>query len=507
MKRFRGKIVKNEDVCEALNRLLNKIGIAGAALTLASAALLIASPESAQALPSFARQTGQPCGACHTDFPQLTPFGRRFKLGGYTLGGGKENDEYKKTFGGNQWVPPISFMGVMGLTKSDATGPNVLGEGHFSAFYGGAVTEHLGVFAQMTYDSSETANLLHNTHWDNVDVRYADSTTIGNTNVTFGITAHNNPSVQDVWNTTPAWSFPFVASGIANTPQAATLIEGAFAQRAIGVGAYAFVNDIFYFEATGYKGISPNTLDHLGLDPTDQPGTIDRVAPYFRIAAEPHWGDHSLEVGAFGMFSDVNPQGLSPDLFTNPTLINAGVGFTPFQNGVDKYNDLGFDAQYQYITDAFRVTAKASYIHETQTLNATFATGLSANPTNTLNSFKANVSLGFGDNNRVVLTGGYFNTWGSSDSGLYGSPGAAATDHVGNAINQTGSPNTDGWIAEIAYIPFGSSHSPLWPWWNMRLGLQYVAYNKFNGSSTNYDGNGTNARDNNTLFAYLWIAM
>src|ERR1700675_2269443 len=43
----------------------------------------------AQALPSFARQTGQPCGTCHTDFPALTPFGRRFKVLGYTTGGGK----------------------------------------------------------------------------------------------------------------------------------------------------------------------------------------------------------------------------------------------------------------------------------------------------------------------------------------------------------------------------------------------------------------------------------
>src|SRR5215472_1541751 len=42
----------------------------------------------AQALPSFARQTGQPCGTCHTDFPALTPFGRSFKLRGYTAGGG-----------------------------------------------------------------------------------------------------------------------------------------------------------------------------------------------------------------------------------------------------------------------------------------------------------------------------------------------------------------------------------------------------------------------------------
>ena len=51
------------------------------------AAVVLAAPR-AQALPSFARQTGQPCGACHTDFPALTPFGRGFKLRGYTIGGG-----------------------------------------------------------------------------------------------------------------------------------------------------------------------------------------------------------------------------------------------------------------------------------------------------------------------------------------------------------------------------------------------------------------------------------
>ena len=42
----------------------------------------------AHAVPSFARQTGQPCASCHTAFPELTPFGRRFKLAGYTLQGG-----------------------------------------------------------------------------------------------------------------------------------------------------------------------------------------------------------------------------------------------------------------------------------------------------------------------------------------------------------------------------------------------------------------------------------
>ena len=37
------------------------------------------------AVPSFARQTGMTCAACHTVFPELTPFGREFKLNGYVL--------------------------------------------------------------------------------------------------------------------------------------------------------------------------------------------------------------------------------------------------------------------------------------------------------------------------------------------------------------------------------------------------------------------------------------
>ena len=39
----------------------------------------------AAAVPSFARQTGMACAACHTVYPELTPFGREFKLNGYVL--------------------------------------------------------------------------------------------------------------------------------------------------------------------------------------------------------------------------------------------------------------------------------------------------------------------------------------------------------------------------------------------------------------------------------------
>ena len=42
-------------------------------------------PPNARAVPSFQRQTGLSCNVCHTIWPQLTPFGRSFKLGGYTM--------------------------------------------------------------------------------------------------------------------------------------------------------------------------------------------------------------------------------------------------------------------------------------------------------------------------------------------------------------------------------------------------------------------------------------
>jgi hypothetical protein len=63
-----------------------------------------------------------------------------------------------------------------------------------------------------------------------------------------------------------------------------------------------------------------------------------------------------------------------------------------------------------------------------------------------------------------------------------------------------GSPNSSGWISEIAYIPFESSKSPIWPWFNARLGVQYIYYNEF-------DGDRTLAHANNTVFVYLWMAQ
>jgi len=314
--------------------------------------------------------------------------------------------------------------------------------------------------------------------WDNLDVRYANTTTPAGMPLVYGLTVNNNPTVSDPWNSTPAWGYPFVQSNLANTPGAKTLIDQGFAAQVLGLGAYTFINDQLYLEAAGYQTLNPGALNSLGVNPANTL-PINGVAPYFRAAWEKQWGKHSLEIGSFGLFAE-----------TGLSIAN----FVPGA-GTNRFNGIGFDSQYQYQGDGYWITVRATYLHENQYLPASVAAGLAANLNNTLNTFRAQAALTYGVDGKIILTGGYFNTWGSSDPVLY-------------ANNRTFSPNSDGFIAEIAYQFFGKNNAPrLWPWFNTRLGVQYIAYNKFNGASTNFDNMGTNARDNNTLLVYLWSAF
>jgi hypothetical protein len=460
-------------------------------------ATIFASP--AQALPSFARQTGQPCGSCHTDLPGLTPYGRRFKINGYTNGGGQyrttlfpfddSTKDSKKTY-----VPPISMMSIVGFTHTATDMPppadpfapnNNITIPPLSFFWGGAITDHIGAFAQLTYNQEPPASgignnpFVHAWSWDNTDVRYADSTTLGNMNITYGITANNSPTVQDPWNTTPAWGFPYTFSpfqgnGVEFGP--GPIIDGAFAAHVGGVGGYLYINDLIYLEASVYRTLSPGAQNALGADPFDEPGLFN-AAPYWRAAIEPHWGPHWLEVGTFGMAANVHP-------FVN---FVTGTPDTSVFPQTDKFTDIGVDGQYQYQGSNFWFTLRGSLIHEIQKLDASFPLGLAANPKNELNEARAYASLAYGNNNRIVLTGQYFTTWGSPDSIIF-------------SDSPNFSPATNGWIAEIAYIPFVSSFAPGWPWLNARIGLQYTWYEKANGTSAG-------ASSNNTLFAYIWLAM
>jgi hypothetical protein len=437
--------------------------------------------EKAEALPSYARQTGQTCSTCHTAFPQLTPYGRRFKLGGYTAGGGAY-----------EWppYPPIAMMVQSTFTHFarglDAPTGNYAAPmtGGFndinnftdlsqqiSAFYGGRIWGNLGAFVQLTYsnDFGRSFGL------DNTDIRYADTTTIGNVDVLYGLTVNNNPTVQDVWNTTPAWSSPFIGSNFALSPVASTMIEGFGPSQTLGAGAYTLLNDTYFIELTAYGSLTPRMQSTLGAS---QSGfAISGLAPYYRLAIEKNIGEHSMMVGAYGMLANIIP--------------NGQYGF-----GTDKILDAGFDSQYQWITVNHAVTLRGNFIFERQKLDNSFAFGSAGNAYDYLRSLKLSAEYVY--DHTYAVTGTYFQLTGSADSQVY-------------ANNMYTSPNSAGWVFDVAYLPFSKGAPGPWPWVNTRLGVSYTLFTRFDGGVSNIDPvqcpGCRNAKDNNTLLLYAFTAF
>jgi hypothetical protein len=440
----------------------------GAALTgfrlsfaIAAWAALSFDPREVQALPSYARQTGQQCAACHNGFPELTPYGRLFKLNGYTFGGG--TSEY----------PPLAVMQFSSFTHTQADQPggaaphfgpnNNFAADQTSLFYGGAIAPNLGAFAQITYDG--VGRVLS---WDNTDIRYARTASVFDAETVWGLSLNNNPTVQDVWNTTPAWSFPFVSSALAPTPAAATLIEGGLAQQVVGLSTYTYWNRLVYLEVGGYGSLAPTAQSYLGVNSATN-NVIHGIAPYWRLALQHDWDRNSAEIGTFGIAARIEPQRLG--------------GF-----GDDHLTDVGFDAQYQFLTDRDSYSVQASAILENQSLAASGnpAVGFAANAHNTLESYHLKASYYY--DQTYGLTLGAFRVDGTPDAILYANP-------PGN------SPNSTGLIGEIDYIPFNHGGPDFWPWLNVKLGVQYIYYPEFNGAT------GSAATNNNTLYTFVWVAL
>ena len=148
------------------------------------------------------------------------------------------------------------------------------------------------------------------------------------------------------------------------------------------------------------------------------------------------------------------------------------------------------------ISNVHGLTARATYIFEHQKLDGSQLLGLSSNSSNDLESFKLSGSYVY--NTHVSLSAGYFNVRGGADPLLYAdslSPSAL------------GSPNSNGWVFDVAWLPFSKGGPAFWPWLNARIGVSYTLYNEFDGASTNYNGAFRDASDNNTVFAYTWIAF
>jgi hypothetical protein len=453
-----------------------------------------------EAIPVFARQTGQNCVACHAggQFPELTPYGRIFKLTGYTLG--------ERTI-------PLSAMVIASNTHSrnrDDTaqegnpradfpkdGSTILAGG--SLFVAGKITNNIGAFIQHTYDnysgqSTGDSHWVGHTQSDNVDIRIADRFIDPTRDLIIGASLNNNPSVQDVFNSVPAWSFPYQTGLSATQPGFAPKVAS-LGQNVAGTGVYAYWNQLIYAEVAAYRAADRGFWSWMSQGiTTDQMSMVKGQNPYWRIALTHEWGAHNVMIGALGM---------NTNQYSDPVIRDAG--------DTDKFRDIGLDAQYQYMLDPHFVTAQVSYIREHIRYGPSHnggnaspffdETGLIAQPnfndSDNLKFLRAKVSYAYHAKYGGSLA--YFNFAGSTNAmnqtAGYDDTGTlvAAGSHTGNL---SGSPATRGVIYEAFWTPVQY----------VRLGAQATAYSKYNGASTNYDGFGRNAKDNNSLFFYVWGA-
>lgn len=423
-------------------------------LSLLSASVVASS---AHAVPSYARQTGQNCVACHAggQFPELTPYGRIFKLTGYTIG---------------QRTMPLSTMGVLNLNKTKNTSNGDPGIDYpkdgalkfdtASLFVAGKISDNMGGFAQITYNNydgqnADTTRYTGHAGADNMDFRYTDRLIDANRDLIYGLTLHNNPTVQDVWMSAPAWGPATVPGSTGAGGGALPKLADGLGQQVAGIGAYAYWNKTVYAELTGYRtGDGIFSFMTQGVNNDHGPQTLLKgVNPYWRLALTHEWGPHNAMIGMSGMDVKIYPDATDP---TTPT---------------DHYRDLGLDAQYQYLLDPHTLTAQASYIHEKQNLEANLA---APSPSDTIASLRAKLSYVYQAKYGASLS--YFDVRGST-----------------NNNPDTGS---RGWTPEIFWTPLQY----------VRAGLQYTLFNKVNGVSGNTDGAGRNAKDDNTLFFYVWGA-
>jgi len=489
---------------------------------LAAGAAWLAFSAPAQAIPLFARQTGHNCQACHMSFPELTAYGREFKLNGYT-------------FGEAQPIP----LAVALMAEYDTISNNEVHDGpgvpttvnctacnhatmiQYSIFFGGRITDNFGLFGQGTGGefpvssgaNGETGGTFTLTA-DNTDIRYVHRFATESSlepDVVVGLDINNNLMVEDVWMTGPAWRYPNGGGGIAYSFNASSTSTATYGlgpvtalyidntgttpgnggpQKEVGVGVYAWWHKTIYAELSLYRspwgffswmawGSGGNQASQDA--PAGAPGTLlANYNPYARLVYERDWGYHSLSVGFFGI--DAKTYNCSPFDQACNTSTNT-------------FKDGAIDAQYQYNKgQPWIFSAQTSFEHETNNFSAN-ATGPAAyvlpmsSTSHTLNEFNINGRAYY--DRMYGVNVGYSMIKGSSDALLYGANGSAP------GASNTGSPFSTWWTIELNYLPVQ----------NMRFTLQFVAYTKINGGSSNYDGLGNDASGQNHLTAAIWWAF
>ena len=417
---------------------------------------------SSNALPAFANQTGQNCIACHAggQFPELTPYGRMFKLTGYTIGERALRASVMAVAGASKISNPDAVNNYLNNNSgAGLNAPYKNGNLRFetgSLFLAGKLADNVGAFAQVTYDNHTPTDAggsyVGHSAMDGVDIRYADQFVTQDSNLIYGISLNNRPSIVDPWNTSWAWmqyvpSSPNLGSnqyidGGANGPPYPS--NGTSASGLTGINGYVFLNRSIYAELGFYK-TAQGPLRFLNAGNPQIESTLRGTNPYWRIAYNKDWGAHSWMLGTSGMNSRQYDPSNAISCTGDPTC---------YQTAKVR----GVDSQYQYLLDPHTFTLQATYQKQK------FDTGVQATGISGPNQSIARIKASYVYQAKYGGAYSFFNVPGGPELATRGS------------------------TYEAFYMPIQ----------NVRVGLQYTAYSKL----VNID----NPSDANTVRFYVWAA-
>jgi len=140
-------------------------------LLIVMAGVLIGLVSNVYATPSFSRQMGVSCTACHSQnsYPALNAFGRKFKASGFTMMGQQELIESSEVNGSKKGsllsLPNIlntSFVVKIRAQNGDEEDSKLEFPDEAALLIGGRVAEHIGTFIEIGYNSGDDKFTLAN---------------------------------------------------------------------------------------------------------------------------------------------------------------------------------------------------------------------------------------------------------------------------------------------------------------------------------------------------------
>ena len=274
------------------------------------------------------------------------------------------------------------------------------------------------------------------------------------------------PAINNIWMTNPGWNSPDAMPAYHYITDTAAFSDDPASPSFDTSGYEAMWDDTKFSEMAAYGGLERDTLRVAGMRAIDGSDGVSGSIPYGRLTLKRDFleSQNQLIFGAYGTQASVRQTAIS--------------GF-----GDDSYTDVAVDGTWRWIAHPERrfsdvISAHVLVLHEGESLIASHAI-FGTNKTDELTEFRGDLSCTWGANIAPAVQ--YFHVTGTPDPIRLGT--------------LDGSPNSNGFIAGINYLPSGDTRSPL-NWFGARLSLQFIAYSEFDGTSHN-------AAHNNTMLLHL----